>query len=131
MFKKVTGAEVGYAGILNLPKEVEIYIDESVNNRLNFECGANKTDYHSTNVNFGRDIPTPKEFYDIKNAKIGDLDPDTKEKYEVKKAAEVGNIFLFIPNLLTLSTTSLLTKMENKSQSIWGVMVLDLHGSWG
>ena len=91
--KKVTGAEVGYAGILNLPKEVEIYIDESVNNRLNFECGANKTSYHSINVNFGRDIPTPKKFYDIKTAKEGDLHPETMEKYEVKKAAEVGNIF--------------------------------------
>lgn len=91
--KKITGAEVGYAGILNLPKEVEIYIDESVNNRLNFECGANKTDYHSINVNFGRDIPTPKKFYDITTAKEGDLHPETKEKYEVKKAAEVGNIF--------------------------------------
>lgn len=91
--KKVTGAEVGYAGILNLPKEVEVYIDESVNNRLNFECGANKTSYHSINVNFGRDIPTPKKFYDIKTAKTGDLYPETKEKYEAKKAAEVGNIF--------------------------------------
>jgi len=91
--KKVTGAEVGYAGILNLPKEIEVFIDESVNNRLNFECGANKTDYHSTNVNFGRDLPYPKEFYDIKLAKEGDSYPETKEKYQVMKAAEVGNIF--------------------------------------
>lgn len=91
--KKVTKAEVGYAGILNLPKEVEVYIDESVNNRLNFECGANKTDYHSINVNFGRDLPMPKEFYDIKVAKEGDLSPENNEKYQVKKAAEVGNIF--------------------------------------
>ncbi len=91
--KKVTGAEVGYAGILNLPKEIEVFIDESVNNRLNFECGANKTDYHSTNVNFGRDLPYPKEFCDIKVAKEGDSYPETKEKYQVMKAAEVGNIF--------------------------------------
>jgi prolyl-tRNA synthetase len=91
--KKVTGAEVGYAGILNLPKDVQIYIDESVNDRLNFECGANKTDYHSINVNFGRDLPLPKEFYDIKVAQDGDLDPETNEKYQVKKAAEIGNIF--------------------------------------
>lgn len=91
--KKITGAEVGYAGILNLPKEVEIYIDESVNNRLNFEMGANKTNYHSTNINFGLDLPLPKQFFDIKTAKDGDLYPETKEKYEVKKAAEVGNIF--------------------------------------
>lgn len=91
--KAVTGAEVGYAGILNLPKDVEVYIDESVNNRLNFECGANKTDYHSVNINFGRDLPLPKEFYDIKVAQEGDFDPKTHEKYLVKKAAEIGNIF--------------------------------------
>ncbi len=91
--KKVTGAEIGYAGILNLPKDIDVFIDESVNNRLNFECGANKTNYHSTNVNFGRDLPFPKEFYDIKVAKTGDLYPETKEKYQVIKAAEVGNIF--------------------------------------
>ncbi|MFA6081647.1 MAG: proline--tRNA ligase [Patescibacteria group bacterium] len=91
--KKITGAEVGYAGIINLPKEVDVYIDESVNNRLNFECGANRTDYHSVNVNFGRDLPLPKEFYDIKVAQDGDLDPETNEKYLVKKAAEIGNIF--------------------------------------
>jgi prolyl-tRNA synthetase len=91
--KKITGAEVGYAGILNLPKEVEVFIDESVNNRLNFECGANKTNYHSINVNFGRDLPYPKAFYDIKVAKEGDLFPETKEKYQIKKSAEVGNIF--------------------------------------
>ena len=91
--KKVTGAEVGYAGIINLPKNVEIIIDESVNNRTNFECGANKTNFHSININFVRDISIPERFYDIKVAKEGDLFPETKEKYKVMKAAEVGNIF--------------------------------------
>ncbi|MFA5770420.1 MAG: proline--tRNA ligase [Patescibacteria group bacterium] len=91
--KKITGAEVGYAGILNLPNEVEIIMDESINNRVNIEMGANKTGFHSTNINLGRDIPMPKEFYDIKLARDGDFYPDTKEKYLVKKAAEVGNIF--------------------------------------
>jgi len=91
--KKVTGAEVGYAGIINLPKNVEIIIDESVNNRANFECGANKTNFHSRNINFGKDIPIPERFYDIKLANEGDLFPETKEKYKVMKAAEVGNIF--------------------------------------
>lgn len=91
--KKVTKAEVGYAGILNLPKEVEVYIDESVGGRKNFETGANKTHFHSINVNFNRDIPTPKKFYDIKVAKEGDLNPETNEQYETFKSAEVGNIF--------------------------------------
>lgn len=91
--KKVTGAEIGYAGILNLPKTVEVYIDESVGNRINFETGANKTHYHSINVNFGRDLPLPKKFYDLKVAKIGDLYPETNEQYLVMRASEVGNIF--------------------------------------
>lgn len=91
--KRVTGAEIGYAGIIGLPKEVEIIMDESINNRANVEMGANKTGYHSTNINLGRDIPLPEKFYDIKMAKDGDFFPETKEKYQVMKAAEVGNIF--------------------------------------
>lgn len=91
--KKLTGAEIGYAGIVNTPKGAEVYIDESVGDRLNFETGANKTHYHSINVNFGRDIPVPQKFYDFKIAKVGDRHPDTNEVYEVVKAAEVGNIF--------------------------------------
>lgn len=91
--KKVTGAEVGYAGLLNLPEEVKVYMDESMKGRKNFEMGANKTNYHSINVNFGRDLPEPEQFYDFKIAKEGDLYPDTEETYEVYKAAEIGNIF--------------------------------------
>jgi len=91
--KKVTGAEIGYAGLLNLPKNIKVFIDESVGNRHNFETGANKTHYHSINVNFGRDLPKPKKFYDIKVAKEGDSNPKTKEKYQVYRASEVGNIF--------------------------------------
>ena len=91
--ERVTGAKVGYAGVLNLPKEVAIYFDESCKGRRNFECGANKTDYHSINVNFGRDIPEPEKFYDIKLAREGDRYPETGEVYTVNKACEVGNIF--------------------------------------
>lgn len=91
--KRVTKAEVGYAGLLNLPKVVKVYIDDSMKGRKNFEMGANKTNFHSINVNFGRDIPEPDTFYDFKTAKEGDFYPETGEKYEVYKAAEVGNIF--------------------------------------
>jgi prolyl-tRNA synthetase len=90
--KRVTGAEVGYAGILNLPKEVRIVMDESMKGRKNFEMGANKTDFHTMNVNFGRDIEEPEEFYDIKLAKAGMQAPNGKVLIE-KKGIEVGNIF--------------------------------------
>ncbi len=91
--KRVTHAEVGYAGVLNLPPEVKVFFDESTSNRKNFECGANKTHYHSININFDRDIPMPEKFYDFKVAQEGDIYPETSEVYEVVKACEVGNIF--------------------------------------
>ncbi len=90
---KVTGAEVGYAGPLNLPNSVRLIFDESTNHRKNFECGANKTHYHTINANWGRDLPIPEQFYDIKVAKEGDIYPETGEVYQVRKACEVGNIF--------------------------------------
>lgn len=90
--KKVTGAEVGYAGILNLPKEVKVYFDQSMTGRKNFETGANRTNYHTINVNFGRDLPEPKEFYDFKLAKGGYIGPNG-QKLVAKRGIEVGNIF--------------------------------------
>lgn len=91
--KELTGAEVGYAGILNLPKSVKIYMDDSMKGRVNFEMGANRTNYHSINVNFGRDLPEPEKFYDFKETKEGDIYPETGEKYVTSRGVEVGNIF--------------------------------------
>jgi len=91
--KNVTKAEVGYAGPLNLPDSVKVFFDESTSERKNFECGANKTHFHTTNVNWGRDLPLPEQFYDFKIAKEGDLYPETGEVYDVQKGCEVGNIF--------------------------------------
>ncbi len=91
--KKATGAEVGYAGILNLPKNVKVMLDDTLADRANFECGANRTDYHSINVNFGRDLPLPDKFSDIKKAKEGDTYPETGEAYKVYRGIEVSNVF--------------------------------------
>ena len=93
--RQVTGAEVGYAGLLNLPDTVQIVMDDSIQGRTNFEMGSNKTNFHSINVNFGRDIEEPPKFFDIKEAKPGDINPATDKKYEVIKTAEVGNTFGF------------------------------------
>lgn len=91
--RNVTGADVGYAGLLNLPNTVRIVCDESMKGRKNFEMGANKTDYHSMNVNFGRDLAEPETYYDIALAKEGYTAPDGRHSLIEKKGIEVGNIF--------------------------------------
>lgn len=91
--KRVTSAEVGYAGFINLPKEVRIVLDESVQGRKNFELGANHTNFHTINANFGRDFPEPEKFYDIAMAKAGDEALNGKGVLTEKRGIEVGNIF--------------------------------------
>ncbi len=92
---ELTDAEVGYAGMLNLPESIEKYWDYSTQGRINFEMGANKTNYHNINVNFGVDLDEPEEFFDLAEAIDGDIDPNSGEKYETYKTSEVGNIFNF------------------------------------
>jgi prolyl-tRNA synthetase len=91
--RNITGAEVGYAGPLNLPPEVRTIWDDSTRGRRNFECGANVTHEHTINVNFGRDLPEPEQFHDVKIAKEGDWVPGTQTPYEVFRGSEVGNVF--------------------------------------
>lgn len=91
--KTLTGAEVGYAGPIGLPASVRLVWDESLSNRKNFECGANETNQHTVNANFGRDVAHPEIFHDIKVAREGDFDPGTGKRYDIHRAAEVGNVF--------------------------------------
>lgn len=88
-----TGAEIGYAGIVNLPENVRAFIDDSTEPMVNFECGANRTNFHNVNVNWERDVKRPEQYVDIKVAKVGDIDPVTDQVYETFKACEAGNIF--------------------------------------
>lgn len=90
--KELTGAEVGYAGPIGLPPAIRILADHYVDGRVNFECGANRTDYHNINVNFGRDLPRP-EFGDFKVAKAGDGCPRCQGRLQAARGIEVGHIF--------------------------------------
>jgi prolyl-tRNA synthetase len=90
--KELTGAEVGYAGPIGLPASVRIIADRGAGNRVNFECGANKTNYHNINVNFGRDLPLP-EFGDFKQAKAGERCPRCDGTLQAARGIEVGHIF--------------------------------------
>jgi prolyl-tRNA synthetase len=93
--KKVSGADVGYAGPVNLPDKIRILADNYTKDRINFECGANKTNFHNINVNFDRDLPLDKlEFGDFKLAKQGDACIGCKKgKLEETRGIEMGHIF--------------------------------------
>jgi prolyl-tRNA synthetase len=91
--KELTGAEVGYAGIVGLPESVSVIADISIEGRTNFECGGNETNYHLINVNFERDCPTPA-FADIRSVATGDTCPTCKKaKVRQENGIEVGHIF--------------------------------------
>ncbi len=109
--KEMTGAEVGYAGPMGLPSNVRIIADHDVNGRVNFECGANKTNTHIINVNFGRDLPYP-EFGEFKLAKCGQQCPRCEGHLSAEQGIEVGHIF----------------KLGTKYSKAMGCMYIDSQG---
>jgi prolyl-tRNA synthetase len=58
-----------------------------------FVCGANEDGYHLTGVNFGRDLPEPEEYLDLRNVVEGDPSPDGKGALGICRGIEVGHIF--------------------------------------
>lgn len=116
--RRLTGADTGYAGIVNLPENIRVFYDDSVEGMTNFETGANRTHYHAVNVNFGRDTVRPNKFYDFKEARPGDLDPVTNQPMEFAKSAEVGNIFNF-GTQKSEDTDFTFTNAEGKRQFVY------------
>lgn len=91
--KKLTGAKVGFAGPIGLPKGTIIIADFTCKDRTNFEVGGNKTDIHLNNINFKRDMPTPP-FADIREAKEGDKCIECKTgTLKLMKGIEWGHCF--------------------------------------
>ncbi|ABR46899.1 prolyl-tRNA synthetase [Alkaliphilus metalliredigens QYMF] len=90
--KRVTGAEVGFAGPMNLKGEVKLYVDARVSKMKNVVVGANETDYHIKNVNYGRDFEG-ELVEDLLLVQEGDLCPTCGETLKLDRGIEVGNIF--------------------------------------
>lgn len=94
MVRSITGAEPGYAGPLNLAKNIRVVWDLTTKERINFEVGANRTHYHTLNVNFGRDLPEPSQFVDIRLVKEDETCLECqKGRLTAKRAIEFGHLF--------------------------------------
>ena len=90
--KRVTGAEVGFAGPIGLAEEVRLLADRSVEGVQGFLCGGNETDTHYLDVWFGRDLEQP-ETVDLGLVKAGDRTVDGDGVIEITRGIEVGHIF--------------------------------------
>lgn len=100
VIRKLTGAEVGFAGPHTLDKSgvrYRLIVDQAVSVMRNAATGANKTDYHVTNVNPGRDFPLTGEHVkvaDVRSVVDGDLSPTgSGSPIRLKKAIEIGHVF--------------------------------------
>ncbi|MDR2772518.1 MAG: proline--tRNA ligase [Elusimicrobiota bacterium] len=90
--REVTGADVGFAGPVGL-KGAKIIADLSVLSISNAAAGANKTDFHLKNLNYGRDYKADQAA-DIRKAQNGDICPVCKkEKLNFCRGIEIGHTF--------------------------------------
>lgn len=88
--RRITNAEVGFAGPIGL--DIDVYVDLEVMEMKNFIIGANETGYHYKNVNIGRDF-TPFEVADIRVITDGDKCPKCGKTIKTAQGIEVGHIF--------------------------------------
>ena len=88
-----------------------VVVDLGLENRKNLVAGANKLDYHYTNVTPGRDFKWTV-LADIRNINEGELDPIGGQPLRLGKAVEIGHIF----------------KLGYKYSESMGARVLDANG---
>ncbi|MES2281290.1 MAG: proline--tRNA ligase [Pseudomonadota bacterium] len=87
------GCKPGYLGPLNLKKPVKLVVDREVAVMADWVCGANEIDFHTTGVNWGRDLPEPELVSDLRNVVAGDPSPDGKGALAIERGIEVGHVF--------------------------------------
>ncbi|MGG5463103.1 proline--tRNA ligase [Clostridium sp. B9] len=88
--KEATGAAVGFAGPVGIKVDM-LLVDQEVANMYNFIVGANETDMHLKNVNYGRDFEGVVG--DFRNVTIGEKCPVCGEEITISRGTEVGHIF--------------------------------------
>jgi prolyl-tRNA synthetase len=88
--REATGAAPGFAGPVGFSGRV--VVDPDVTHVLNGVTGANETDYHFTNVTFGRDFEG--EVAPIRTVREGDECPKCGSSLQLYRGIEGGHIFV-------------------------------------
>ena len=88
----ILGLPVGFVGPVGIDKNITVIADYSVYNRKNMIAGANRRNYHITNVDSSKDIHANQWGY-FSFPVQGDLCPKCKSILNFEKGIEVGHIF--------------------------------------
>lgn len=91
-YTKTANCKVGFAGPIGMSGKVKIIADHYVKGIVNGVSGSNKDDFHTLNINLGRDYQ-PDLFADIKNASHGDFCYKCGALLKFVKGIEVGQTF--------------------------------------
>ncbi len=84
------GCEPGSIGPVGL--NCPVYADHSALTLADFVCGANRSGFHLTGVNWERDAKVPVAA-DLRNVVDGDPSPTGKGRLRIARGIEVGHIF--------------------------------------
>lgn len=144
-FRFATEAEIqrvfhtrpGYLGPFLLPDAdaasggYMVIADRTVANMSDFVCGANDAGYHTTGLNWGRDLAEPYLVADIRNVVAGDPSPDGKGVLAIQRGIEVGHVFGGLPYAKTMNVA--FTDEDGKSKTVemgsYGIGVTRLLGA--
>ena len=88
--RKALGVDAGSIGPVGL--KVPMIVDHAAAHLADFVCGANRTGYHLTGVNWDRDV-TPGETADLREVEEGDPSPDGHGVLGIQRGIEVGHVF--------------------------------------
>lgn len=93
--RKVTGAEVGFAGPIGLKNVHQILFDQSTGGLTHILCGLNRTNYHALDVAPGKEFEAPKKYYNLHLAESGHGCIECRRgQLKESRGIEVGHVFM-------------------------------------
>ena len=118
----LTGADAGSIGPIGLKAKFRILADKRLEGANGLISGANKNDYHLTNIDLNRDV-TIENYYDVRTVENGEPCPNCSKPLRIVKGIEAGHIFK-LGTKYSVSLKANFLDVEGKEQPI-------IMGSYG
>lgn len=88
-----SGLQAGFIGPVGLPEHITVLFDRSLDGLNNLVCGANRSDWHYTELDMNRDV-VYAQYHDFAKIQEGGICPHCgKPAVTISRGIEVGNIF--------------------------------------